>query len=219
MPISLSQNVIPPYSSKDKSRARVYVRLGLVGLSLIDVLYPSKSFVGIDLTYCENLVDLIYSLDVKNAGIYHATKLTRVHQELEKQKACALVAMPDKITWLFNLRHADIDFNPISFGYTAVVTDNVLQLRDASCVYKAHYLNTNGFIATSGWTESFYRQQDERAVAEAIGLSYINLALAGRGAQGQRIAGEVPLRASLIQGRVAHDYLFYWFQQCSNRGA
>lgn len=104
------------------------------------ILAEAKSFTGIDITYCENLVDLvwgsarpprpqkpIFSLDAKYAGADHATKLARVRQELEKQKARALVvAMLDEVAWLFNLRGADIEFNPVFFAYAVVTADNAI---------------------------------------------------------------------------------------------
>ncbi len=54
-----------------------------------------------------------------------------MRQELEKQKARALVvAMLDEVAWLFNLRGADIDFNPIFFGYAVVTTENAILFVD-----------------------------------------------------------------------------------------
>ena len=50
-----------------------------------------------------------------------------MRQELAKQKARALVvAMLDEVAWLFNLRGADIDFNPVFFGYAVVTTDTAI---------------------------------------------------------------------------------------------
>ena len=50
-----------------------------------------------------------------------------MRQELEKQKARALVvSMLDEVAWLFNLRGADIDFNPVFFGYAVVTTDTAI---------------------------------------------------------------------------------------------
>ena len=55
----------------------------------------------------------------------------RVRQALEKQKARALVvAMLDEVAWLFNLRGADIDFNPVFFGYAVVTTDTAILFVD-----------------------------------------------------------------------------------------
>lgn len=50
-----------------------------------------------------------------------------MRQELEKQKARALVvAMLDEVAWLFNLRGADIEFNPVFFAYAVVTTDTAI---------------------------------------------------------------------------------------------
>jgi Xaa-Pro aminopeptidase len=49
-----------------------------------------------------------------------------VRQELEKQKARALVVtMLDEVAWLFNLRGSDIDFTPVFFAYAVVSADDV----------------------------------------------------------------------------------------------
>ena len=108
----------------------------------------AKSLTGADLTYNENLVDLVwgsarparpknlvFTLDVKYAGQNYADKLARVREELEKQKARALVVtMLDEVAWLFNLRGADIEFNPVFFGYAIVATDSATLFLDPAQV-------------------------------------------------------------------------------------
>jgi len=103
-------------------------------------LAEAKSVVEADVIYCKNLVDVvwgsarpprpqnpIFHLDVQYAGANHAIKLTRVREELERQKARALVvSMLDEVAWLFNLRGADINFNPVFFGYAVVTTDSTI---------------------------------------------------------------------------------------------
>ncbi|KAI0273242.1 Creatinase/aminopeptidase [Russula aff. rugulosa BPL654] len=98
----------------------------------------AKTFTTIDISYGENLVDLVwgsarpdrpknavFSLDIKYAGTSHTDKLGIVRQELEKQKARALVVtMLDEVAWLFNLRGSDIDFNPVFFAYAVVCADH-----------------------------------------------------------------------------------------------
>ncbi len=67
----------------------------------------------------------MFALDVKYAGKSHTDKLGNVRQELEKQKARALVVtMLDEVAWLFNLRGSDIDFNPVFFAYAVVSPDS-----------------------------------------------------------------------------------------------
>ena len=67
----------------------------------------------------------MFSHDIKYAGTSHTDKLGIVRQELEKQKARALVVtMLDEVAWLFNLRGSDIDFNPVFFAYAVVSADH-----------------------------------------------------------------------------------------------
>ena len=104
----------------------------------------AKTLAGIDISYTKNLVDPVwgslrperpknpaFALDVKYAGRGHAEKLGHVRQELEKQKARALVVtMLDEVAWLFNLRGSDIDFNPVFFGYAVVSADSAILFVD-----------------------------------------------------------------------------------------
>ena len=137
----------------------------------------------------------------------------RVRQELEKQKARALVvAMLDEVAWLFNLRGADIEFNPVFFAYAVVTADSAIlfvnpdqvsqdvlaqlgqevQLRPYDAIIP--YLKELGsdlqvrFVFTFACSmrrDSALHQAGQKvligdktsvAVAEAIGLSYINIA-------------------------------------------
>ncbi len=67
----------------------------------------------------------VFSLDNKYTGKSYTDKLENVRQELEKQKARALVVtMLDEVAWLFNLRGSDIDFNPVFFAYAVVSADH-----------------------------------------------------------------------------------------------
>jgi len=67
----------------------------------------------------------VFSLGVKYTGKGHTEKLGSVRQELEKQKARAIVVtMLDEVAWLFNLRGSDIDFNPVFFAYAVVSPDS-----------------------------------------------------------------------------------------------
>lgn len=55
----------------------------------------------------------VFHLDEKYSGQSHSDKVTKIREELRKQKAKALVVtMLDEVAWLFNLRGSDIDFNP-----------------------------------------------------------------------------------------------------------
>jgi len=97
-----------------------------------------KSFARTDISYNENLVDVVWGsarperpnnsvfpLDVKYAGKAHTDKLGDARGELEKQDARALVVTTlDEVAWLFNLRGSDIEFNPVFFGYAVVSPDS-----------------------------------------------------------------------------------------------
>lgn len=77
----------------------------------------------------KNLVDLVwaeerparptskvFALEVKYTGESSQDKIFRLRAELTKQKAKAMVVtMLDEVAWLFNLRGADIDYNPGRF--------------------------------------------------------------------------------------------------------
>ncbi|KAF2404139.1 putative Xaa-pro aminopeptidase P [Trichodelitschia bisporula] len=102
-----------------------------------------------------NLVDLVWGtdkpertnepaivLDLKFAGKKFEDKLADLRKELEKKKSPGIViSMLDDIAWLFNLRGADIPYNPVFFAY-AVVTpeDATLYINDSkvSSAVKAH---------------------------------------------------------------------------------
>jgi len=108
----------------------------------------AKTIAGIDISYTKNLVDPVwrsarperpknpvFALDVKYAGRDHKEKLGQVRQELEKQKARALVVtMLDEVAWLFNLRGSDIEFNPVFFGYAVVSPDKAILFVDPAQV-------------------------------------------------------------------------------------
>jgi Xaa-Pro aminopeptidase len=74
----------------------------------------------------QNLVDVVWAqekparpkskvfpLDTKYSGESSQDKISRLREELTKKKVKAMVVnMLDEVAWLFNLRGADIDFNP-----------------------------------------------------------------------------------------------------------
>lgn len=234
---SISKNVTPP--------AHLGIDPELLSAS------EAKTFVGIDITYSENLVDLvwgsarpprpqkpIFTLDVKYAGADHATKLARVRQELEKQKARALVvAMLDEVAWLFNLRGADIEFNPVFFAYAVVTTDNAMlfvnpeqvspevqtqlgqevQLRPYdACI---PYLKELGSDLQAG-QKVLIGDKTSVAVAEAIGLSYINIARSPiADLKALKNATEIEgFRACHIRDGVALVRYFAWLEEQLNQG-
>lgn len=102
----------------------------------------------------------VFHLDEKYSGQSFKEKISKVREEIEKNKGKALVvSMLDEVAWLFNLRGSDIDFNPgkfalsmarltlfadgtpVFFAYAAVETDRTIlfieskQLDDAAKQY------------------------------------------------------------------------------------
>ncbi|RPD55531.1 Creatinase/aminopeptidase [Lentinus tigrinus ALCF2SS1-7] len=88
----------------------------------------------------KNLVDLVWGsahpprpankvfpLDVKYSGETHIEKLKRVREEIKKKEAKSMVVnVLDEIAWLYNLRGADIDYNPVFFAYSLIDADKAL---------------------------------------------------------------------------------------------
>ncbi|EER27392.1 Xaa-Pro aminopeptidase, putative [Coccidioides posadasii C735 delta SOWgp] len=89
----------------------------------------------------DNLVDLVWGGDrparprekvmvhpIEFAGQSFEEKITDLRKELTKKKRAGMViSMLDEIAWLYNLRGADIPFNPVFFAY-AIVTHSTAEL-------------------------------------------------------------------------------------------
>ncbi|KAI0030247.1 Creatinase/aminopeptidase [Vararia minispora EC-137] len=105
----------------------------------------AQSFTTTPFTYGSNLVDAVWGsarpsrptrpllvLDTRYAGEPHPAKLARVRAELERIDAAALVVtMLDEAAWLFNLRGADIAYNPaVFFAYAVVTPDRAVLFLD-----------------------------------------------------------------------------------------
>ena len=86
----------------------------------------------------ENLIDLVWDdrpgppqnpinpLPDKYTGQSWREKIANVRQEMGKKKCRALLLTAlDDISYLFNLRGSDIDFNPVFFAYTVVTLDSI----------------------------------------------------------------------------------------------
>ncbi|KAJ7150899.1 putative Xaa-Pro aminopeptidase P [Mycena crocata] len=69
----------------------------------------------------------VFSLDVKYSGSEsHTDKIKRLRDEIFKKDAKGMVVtMLDEIAWLFNLRGADIAYNPVFFAYATITLDKV----------------------------------------------------------------------------------------------
>ena len=91
--------------------------------SLKKSLEPRKSEI---VSIVKNLVDIVWSqerperpkskifpLEIKYSGESSQDKIRRLREELTgKEVKAMVVTMLDEVAWLFNLRGADIDFNP-----------------------------------------------------------------------------------------------------------
>ncbi|KAF8217671.1 putative Xaa-Pro aminopeptidase P [Mycena galopus ATCC 62051] len=81
----------------------------------------------------------VFSLDTKYSGESHSDKIKRLREEIAKKDGKAMVVtMLDEVAWLFNLRGADIAYNPVFFAYATITPDqatlfiNPSQLDDAA---------------------------------------------------------------------------------------
>lgn len=88
-----------------------------------------------------NLIDLVWGKDrpprpsekvkvhpIELAGKPFEEKIEELRKELTKKKSAGIViSMLDEIAWLFNLRGADIPYNPVFFSY-AIVTPSTTDL-------------------------------------------------------------------------------------------
>ncbi|KAJ6470262.1 peptidase M24, structural domain-containing protein [Mycena vitilis] len=68
----------------------------------------------------------VFSLDTKYSGESHSNKIKRLREEISKKEGKAMVVtMLDEVAWLFNLRGADIAYNPVFFAYATITPDKV----------------------------------------------------------------------------------------------
>lgn len=73
-----------------------------------------------------------FELDTKYAGASRAEKQYRVAIELKKQGAeMQIITMLDELAWMFNLRGADIAYNPVFTGFGIVGENESILFTDA----------------------------------------------------------------------------------------
>lgn len=107
----------------------------------------------------ENLVDKIWKdrptrpaeqvivLSTDYAGKDYREKLTDLRKELDKKKTAGMVvSMLDEVAWLFNLRGADIPYNPVFFSYAAVTHDSATLYVDAAKLDDKVYEHLHGEV-------------------------------------------------------------------------
>ena len=84
----------------------------------------------------------VYEFDVKYAGEYRSSKLTRVREAMEKEGADELyITSLDDIAWLFNLRGDDISCNPVFLAYAKITKDKAFLFVDKNRFEEAETLD------------------------------------------------------------------------------
>ena len=66
----------------------------------------------------------IYEHDIKYAGQSRVEKITNVRSKMaEHSVENYLITATDDIGWLFNIRGSDVDFNPVTYAFAVISTD------------------------------------------------------------------------------------------------
>jgi Xaa-Pro aminopeptidase len=134
------------FLSKDIEKGtRIGIDASLISAADAETLKKSLEPCNSELVSLEqNLVDIVWGqerparpkskvfpLDTKYSGESSQDKMRRLREELTKKKVKAMVVnMLDEVAWLFNLRGADIDFNPVFFSYAVVTHESAVLFVD-----------------------------------------------------------------------------------------
>ncbi|KAJ6600013.1 putative Xaa-Pro aminopeptidase P [Mycena vulgaris] len=103
----------------------------------------------------------VFSLDVKYSGESHLDKIKRLRDEISKKEAKAMVVtMLDEVAWLFNLRGADIAYNPVFFAYATITMDKATLFIDPDQLDDAARHNLGGDVTIQGYTTFFDNLKD-----------------------------------------------------------
>jgi Xaa-Pro aminopeptidase len=88
-------------------------------------------------------------------GESHSDKIKRLRDEISKKEAKAMVVtMLDEVAWLFNLRGADIAYNPVFFAYAIITMDTATLFIDPEQLDDAARQKL-GEVAIQGYTMFF----------------------------------------------------------------
>lgn len=215
----------------------------------------AKSFSETSFSFTENLVDKVWGsdrparpkshvfpLEIKYSGELHTDKLSKLRDGLRKKEVQALiVTMLDEVAWLFNLRGADIDFNPVFFAYAVVTLEKAYLFIDPEQVdasLKNHlgsqveirpYADFTSYLrrlanelksSSSATVKVLLGDKASVAVAEAIGSSNTTIDRSPvadlKAIKNQtEIAG---FRASHIRDGAALARYFAWLEEQLNEG-
>ncbi|KAJ7484326.1 putative Xaa-Pro aminopeptidase P [Mycena latifolia] len=98
----------------------------------------------------------VFSLDVKYSGESHSEKIKRLRDEILKKEAKAMVVtMLDEVAWLFNLRGADIAYNPVFFAYATITMDKATLFIDPDQLDDTTHHNLGKDVTIQGYTAFF----------------------------------------------------------------
>lgn len=119
----------------------------LMSICEVDQLIDDLSPKNICLSYNEDLIDLIwhdrpaiprgeiFELDESFTGESRLSKFDRIRHEMAKNEGnCHLVTTLDDIAWIFNIRGADIDYNPVAIAYAVIEEEKILIFIDENKV-------------------------------------------------------------------------------------
>ncbi|KAJ7931330.1 peptidase M24, structural domain-containing protein [Mycena leptocephala] len=98
----------------------------------------------------------VFSLDIKYSGESHSDKIKRLREEISKKEGKAMViTMLDEVAWLFNLRGADIAYNPVFFAYATVTLDQVTLFINPNQLDDAARRSLGGEVVIQDYTTFF----------------------------------------------------------------
>ncbi|KAJ7034541.1 peptidase M24, structural domain-containing protein [Mycena alexandri] len=183
----------------------------------------------------------VFSLDVKYSGESHSEKIKRLREEIVKKDGNAMViTMLDEVAWLFNLRGADIAYNPVFFAYATITADQVTLFINPKQLDDAARRSLGDDVVIEDYTTFFDKLQglakevnlDEKhkvllgdksslAVAEAVGEGNYAL-IPSPVAQLKAIKNETELegfRQSHIRDGAALARYFAWLEEQIVSGA
>ncbi len=102
-----------------------------------------KKFEGIEIVTCDDLIDPIWSdrpavpdkpvieHELRFAGESRKDKIDRIKAEMKEKKVdCHIVSALDDIAWTFNIRGADIAYNPVVYSFAAFTQDKTILFID-----------------------------------------------------------------------------------------
>ncbi|CAB62423.3 iron responsive transcriptional regulator, peptidase family [Schizosaccharomyces pombe] len=108
----------------------------------------------------DNLVDIVWGAsrpkepleklivqEIKYAGLGVDEKLHNLREAMKEQKIEAfVVSMLDEVAWLYNLRGADVPYNPVFFAYSLVTLDEAFLYVDERKVTPEVSKHLDGFV-------------------------------------------------------------------------